>query len=293
MKIANETLLTMCRQESDGYETMDYLQQEEKEESLTNEHCPLHKVKILDINEDSRCKMVAWCHQVVDFCNFDRETVLISMNILDRFMMTPSGKQVKFDRKIYQLAAMTALYTAVKVHESEAMDPRLISSLSQGYYTCEQVDAMELKILTALTWRVNPPTSMAFVRQYVALLPKMDDCIVEAVYDLSRFQTEVAVLEYNCLTVKPSTLALCSLINALDNVGVEEKVIGQLQSQLDGAITMDERMAEIQEWLYQAILRKPAIHDMKAQYCPDQKQYLKSTSQRPSVNDVSPRSVHV
>merc|ERR1712226_396506 len=88
---------------------------------------------------DSRKKMVAWCFQVVDFCKFQRETVSIAMNLLDRFMMTSQSQVAKTDVKVYQLAAMTALYTAVKIHEPEVMDPKLISNLSRGVYQPEEV----------------------------------------------------------------------------------------------------------------------------------------------------------
>ena len=72
--------------------------------------------------------MAKWCCEIADFCKYKRETVAIAMNCLDRFMSTPVGHQILLDRNAYQLASMTALYSAVKIHEQEAMDPNLVSS---------------------------------------------------------------------------------------------------------------------------------------------------------------------
>jgi hypothetical protein len=67
---------------------------------------------------------------------------------------------------------------AVKIHEPEAMDPDTVSTLSRGTYSAHDIENMELQILKALEWRVNPPTSVSFARQLLALLP--DDVYIEA-----------------------------------------------------------------------------------------------------------------
>merc|ERR1712232_842236 len=91
----------------------------------------------LDAPVDSSCRfaMARWCNETADFCNYKRETVAIAINCLDRFMSTPNGREVLLDRNLYQLAAMTALYSSVKIHEQEAMDPDLMSMLSRGVHT--------------------------------------------------------------------------------------------------------------------------------------------------------------
>jgi hypothetical protein len=111
-----------------------------------------------------RLSMAQWCYQIVDHCHFQRETVAVTMNYLDRFLASHDGQtRVLPDRQQFQLAAMSCLYTAVKIHEHEAVTPRLIVNLSNGAHSTTDVEAMEVRILKALTWAVNLPTSSAFV----------------------------------------------------------------------------------------------------------------------------------
>ena len=300
-----ETLLSiaaMCQQEETGYRTCDFLGKDRTRScssSLDNPSCPLTP-PLVDIDMDCRTKMSAWCYQVVDFCKFNRETVAIAMNLLDRFVASssPASVAVMADRKSYQLAAMTCLYTAVKIHEPEAMDPRLVSTLSRGTYQPHEVEAMERQILTALTWRVNPPTAMAFVRQYLALIPDtvLDPITRAAIYDLAKFQTELAVSEYDFLNVKPSVVSFCSLMNALESVGCLPEVVFQtIASTLSHAIQLSANVSDIQMWLYQAVVREPAAQTMFAATAipatQQEQQTTKSALERPVSCEVSPRSI--
>jgi hypothetical protein len=142
----------MRRQEENGYASSDYLAQ-----------IPPSATSPLDTPVDENCRnvMAKWCNEISDFCKYSRETASIAMSCLDRFMATPDGQTVFLYRSLFQLAAMTALYTAVKIHEHEAMDPALVSCLSRGAYSPEAVEAMEARMLTAIQWRVNPPTALA------------------------------------------------------------------------------------------------------------------------------------
>ena len=118
--------------------------------------------KGLSVDADCRFKMAEWKRQVVDFCKFQRETVAISMSYLDRFLASPGGVDARHNRKIYQLASMAALYTAIKVNEPEAVDPKTVAGLSRGAHTEEQVEDMERQILFSIDWRLHPPTALAF-----------------------------------------------------------------------------------------------------------------------------------
>jgi hypothetical protein len=251
------TLAAMRQQEESGYMTCDYLHQQQFE-SPAVPNGPLDRVDV-----DCRNKMSAWCYQVVDFCKFNRETVSISMSYLDRYLMSPTGAAALADRKLFQLAAMTCLYTAVKIHEPEAMDPKLVSSLSRGTYNKAQIEEMEASILGALQWRMNPPTSLAFARMFLELIP--DDVLCrtyrDTVYDLIKYQTELAVGDYNFVTTKASTIAFCALLNSLESVSLDMKVSAQISFVLSTAIDVDARdqvLVQVQTYLYQAILQHPS-----------------------------------
>lgn len=205
-----ETIHAMRRQEELSYSVVDYLS------------CLPETTTALDTPVDAscRCIMAKWCNEISDFCNYKRETVAIAMNCLDRFMSAPSGQEILLDRNLYQLAAMTALYSSVKIHEQEAMDPNLVSSLSRGVHSAQAVEAMESKMLTAIQWRVNPPTAMSFVRSMIDLVPDhlMQSCQKETVVDIAKLQIEMIVNEYDFCTVNASSVAFACALNAMESV---------------------------------------------------------------------------
>jgi len=173
------------------------------------------------VDESCRSVMGKWCNDIADFCNYKRETVAIAMNCLDRFMSTPKGQQeILLDRNLYQLAAMTALYSSVKIHEPEVMDPNLVSRLSQGVHTTAAVEAMEVTMLNAIQWRVNVPTAMSFTRLIINdLIPDhlLSACEKETIIDLTRIQLELTVMEYDFATVNGSSIAFACMLNAFES----------------------------------------------------------------------------
>ena len=201
--------------------------------------------------------------QVVDFCKFSRETVSIAMSILDRFLMTQQGRSAIFDSADFQLAAMTSLYTAVKIHEPEVMSAQLVSTLSRGAHTEAEVTAMECRILRAVKWHVNPPTSLSFVRSFLDLLPSefLDESTKSTVYEVSKYQTELVVADYSLVSVPASTIAFASLVNALEGVCLDRMVLGYVSSILAQAAGLDVLSATlvyVQKQLFEAVTQQTA-----------------------------------
>lgn len=94
------------------------------------------------INEIWREKICEWSYQVTDHFNFSREIVGISIHYLDRYLST---RQV--NKKLFQLAAMTTLYLAIKLYEPDRVSMKSMIDLSRGYFLVEQMEEMELSIL--------------------------------------------------------------------------------------------------------------------------------------------------
>lgn len=219
----DETLATievMRRQEEIGYTVSDYLSQ-------------LPASATFDAPVDAQCRMVMqkWCKEIAQYCSYTPETVEIAMNCLDRFMATPDGYSILLDRSEFQLAVMTALYSSVKVHEHEAMDPKLVSSLSQGAHSPEAVEAMEARMLKAVQWRVNPPTAMSFVRNILDLVPDhlLQPDERQAVIDLTKFQIELALEQYEFCMLPASSIAMLSLLNAVESVSTDDMFIDDFE----------------------------------------------------------------
>jgi len=205
------TIAAMLRQEATAYKCDDYLYRGEGN-GIWDE---------TSVDEECRAKMTDWCIQVVDFCECDRESVCIAMSYLDRFLCTAVGKLMLKDRKQFQLASMCCLYTAIKLFETREMNLDILADLSRGCYTQTDIAGMEKTMLSALEWRMHPPTPMNFVNYFHQLLPptEVKGSIVSAVEEISRIQCVLVIKEYDLVTCKSSVIAIASMLNALDMMG--------------------------------------------------------------------------
>merc|ERR1719330_2064758 len=211
-----ERLLVMRGQEDSLYHCSDYFEQilsARKGDSNNNAIDPL-----------CRAKMAQWCYQVIDFIQFSRETVAISMDYLDRFLCSgcPRAEQVMNCRKEYQLASMTALFMAIKINEPIMIDMVMLTELSKGIYTKEDFAKMETDILSGLNWRVSGPTAQSFVAHLLALVQHsrtttaLSPSELKKIFDLSSYQIELSVGEHKLITHKPSTVAIASILNCVE-----------------------------------------------------------------------------
>lgn len=160
------------------------------------------------------------------------------MNLLDRFLLTPEGKSVLYDRDAYQLAAMCSLYTAVKIHEPEVMSAELVSTLSRGVHSPQDVEQMEIRLLRALGWRVNPPTAMSYIRLFLEILPAalmIQPELKNTLYEISKFQTELAVADFSLIAAPSSMIAYSSVMNALESLCLDRNVLDYVSSILSEA----------------------------------------------------------
>lgn len=164
-----------------------------------------------------RAKMVDFCYEVAEYCMSDRETVSIAMSYLDRFLRTPAGLEVCQNQDLFKLAAMTCHYTTIKIHEPPAVPPEVISEMSLGAFSVEQAEDMEFVILQSIGWRVNPPTSYAFLRQFLYLIPAgiMTSDRKEAAYEAAVEQLDFALRDRHFVKDSQSHVAMSALLNAL------------------------------------------------------------------------------
>uniref|UniRef100_A0A7S4WBA6 Cyclin N-terminal domain-containing protein n=1 Tax=Ditylum brightwellii TaxID=49249 RepID=A0A7S4WBA6_9STRA len=117
------------------------------------------------------------------------------------FSSSASSSSSSITSRTYQLAAMTALYLAIKLHAETGVDDahhfdgidechhhrydhdaarrrhkrkiKLLSfvELSRGQFSPKDLTGMERKMLEVLSWKVNPPTPMSLVTYLLRLFP--------------------------------------------------------------------------------------------------------------------------
>lgn len=182
-----------------------------------------HPSNVIDaaIDETCRSKMCEWIFHVIDSTLLQRETASVAMGFLDRYLSSSSERAAlaRLNRKEYQLAAMTCLYIAVKIREPFEMDAGLMSRLSRGIHSAEEITSLEYEILIALQWRMNGPTTFQFVNYILELLPDSAKAIAPTIYEHSHFQAELATGDYAFVPhLRQSTIAVACILNSLGGI---------------------------------------------------------------------------
>ena len=117
-----------------------------------------------------------------------------------------------------QLAAMTGIYLAVKVFEPRKA--RIESFLDLGHckVRAEHLSAMEEEMLLSLDWHVYPPTPWVFCKDLLRLTfaNPVPPYIMEGVYQLARYLTELAQCDQWFVAKDASAMALASVAYAVE-----------------------------------------------------------------------------
>ena len=299
------TLEAMCRQESTTYKCEDYLHRRMQPPSSFIDNI-FHPNKNSNLTKDdietcmnNRSKMSQWCMTLMDACQLDRETVSIAMSNLDRFLATEHGAECMEDSTTFQLACMTALYSAIKVHEEKAISPETLSHISRGFYSKHDMEAMEWTMLQALQWRVNAPTPLAFCREFLNLIPDhvLNQHTKAHVLSLTKLQTELAVADYRFVTLKPSSIGFAALTNAMDVLGVDFSIVHRYILLREGSSSLvdTEEVMQIQTVLYTAVaaLQPPQVPLVQQQQPETNKSSLveEPAPKRRLSHTISPRTV--
>lgn len=209
------TILKAMKQSEVKYRVGDYLHRlSEQQQQPTN---PSKSESY--VNAECRHRMCQWSFSVADFCHYQKDTVAVSMKILDRFLdVTPWVLQ---DRSAFQLAALTSMYMAVKLIETAGLPMKQVAELSKGAFTIEQFEAMERAILEAANWFINPPTATQMGYRMAQWMSSLDHRLpLDALLDLINMQLEAAVFDYYLVTAAPSLLSVAALFNAMEGMAV-------------------------------------------------------------------------
>jgi len=309
-------IIRAMRRQDEIYLPEDYLQSMEDQAEEEEEDNPFDAFTTTKpIDEHWRCKMVEWCYSVSDQFTLNRDTVAIAMNSFDRFVSIitaeicddDDNKQLfgrHYDQGViyYQLALMVCLYTAVKVHEPVAMEPKIISLLSKGLYSEQQVIEMERSIITTIQWRFNPPTPMSFVHLFLSIIPtdiihpKTKDYTM--ILELTKQQIELGITDYLFVGSYASCMALAALTNAIHAITTYNSPLKlRLQTIISNIITSNDICMEdfvlYQDCLWN-LVKKPNHKNQQRMNNSTQSivlQKMEITSNNESILHSSPRGI--
>ncbi|KAL3762070.1 hypothetical protein ACHAW5_002583 [Stephanodiscus triporus] len=219
----SQRLKGMRNQEASHYVVPDYLAAEwqQRLRKATDAACPQNNISAIAWASDDHesqinklwCeKICEWCYQVVDHFDLNREVVSVAMSYRDRYLATHT-----INRRIFQLAAMTALHLAIKLHEQGKLSMSSFIDLSRGYFMEEHIVTMDEVMLQSLGWHVHPPTPLAFCRDFMRLVSgEIEPGARRDISELARFMTELSVCSYWFSTKRPSSIALAAVISAIE-----------------------------------------------------------------------------
>lgn len=176
------------------------------------------------VDDSCREKIVSWCYRVVDYFGLRRDTVYMAMSYLDRFMSMHS-----MERYTYKLAATTALLLAIKIHQPRQINLKhTIKDFSNGQFDSDDVIRMELIMLRSLSWKLHPPSPSDFILRLISWHSfsqcRIQEFDLENLKNMAIFFVELSVWDYSLSTKKPSIVATCAILNAIEHLGLLSQV---------------------------------------------------------------------
>jgi len=173
---------------------------------------------------------IKWMFNVADHFRLGRDVVSYAVAYIDKF--SSEDRSILLSKDDFTVLAMTSLYMAVKVfstlENAAAISAKNLVLLTEGKFAEEDILRMERRMLDVLQWKLYPPTSICFLREYVQLLP-FDITVASNLAELSRFIIEVSVTKYTYVKYPPSVKAYAALTIALDCLPETRRIASKLQ----------------------------------------------------------------
>ena len=140
------------------------------------------------------------------------------MALADKYMSNPRIRTYK--REHYQLVVIASLGIAIKVDSPDkAPSSKYLSELCMGAYTPEEIQSEEMCVIQINSWYLNPPTASQMANHVLALVLNSVGVgndwwsFVERVHAV----INTSVLDQGLTTLRPSTLALASILVSTDS----------------------------------------------------------------------------
>lgn len=163
-----------------------------------------------EITWEMRQTLVDWLLQVHFRYHMLPETLWIAINIVDRFL---SRRVVSLGK--LQLVGVTAMFVAAKYEEILAPSVDEFVFMTENGYTKEEILKGERIVLQTLEFRISHYCSPY---SWMRKISKADDYDIQT-RTLSKFLTEVTLLDHRFLRVKPSLIAAIGMYCARKMLG--------------------------------------------------------------------------
>mmetsp|Transcript_9241 Transcript_9241/g.13102 ORF Transcript_9241/g.13102 Transcript_9241/m.13102 type:complete len:373 (+) Transcript_9241:98-1216(+) len=171
-----------------------------------------------------RQRVVNWIYKVVDQTSCKREIAFITMNIVDRFLIS-EGRNLSLeeqsiysrDRSSYQTVVMASLMIAMKLLEGKP-SLHVQDLICMSRYSCHLKDFVKVgqSIVRNLSWNSQIPTPARMIYSMVQFLPKSIPTETrDSIFQNAIFQAELSVHDLFFSDQKSSVISLACLMNAM------------------------------------------------------------------------------
>ncbi|TYZ66863.1 hypothetical protein PybrP1_012741 [[Pythium] brassicae (nom. inval.)] len=188
----------------DPAEALDMLlQQETREGRVQRNPQYLTAVQSHGMKAHWRHVICKWMFETGSAFKLAKDTVGCAIFFMDQYLSVSS-----VDKIMLQLLSMVCMYVASKMHESQPISMDEMDLLSQRKFSRKEICTVESELVTALAWRLAPPMSFTFARDFIQTLdvPEQQELQDEA------FAFLVTVTQdYNSLQFKNSSVGISAV----------------------------------------------------------------------------------
>jgi hypothetical protein len=207
-------------------------------------------------NSTWRERVTQWCYDVADHLNESREVVYVAMNMLDRYIAVTSAGACS-DKVAYELAAITALFLAIRVSGSNALEVSDLLQMSRAGVQVKDIVSEGNAMLEALSWEHKLVTPIDFIKAMLSTNVSMEHSKAVSILELSSYMVEISVCDQYFIGVQSSKVAFASMVNVLNRNELDGVTSSQVFQCIHEATGMSPDSPEIKE----------IAARMKAVYC--------------------------
>lgn len=169
-----------------------------------------------------RQQIIEWMYTLVKHCKLRHEAASGGAFFLD----VAVAKGIVKTAAEYQVGALASLYLSLKMFDSPGMrivKACTLAKLGNVHLTEHDIVQMEMRIVNAMGWHLNPPTPDCFLQQYLRLLPIPSEGTKAMIEERALMVIESAVSNEDFFFMKPSILGFCALLIGLERHLEEQK----------------------------------------------------------------------
>lgn len=169
-----------------------------------------------------REKVSQWCYDVVDHIGESRDVVYLAMNVLDRYCVVRSSSSRALHERDYEIAAMTALFLAVRVSGCATLELPQVMRMSRLGVRIHEILEIGTSMTESLSWDRRLLSPLVFARTLLDLLDvsaELKDSLLES----ATYLVEVSVCDAFFTGKHPFKVACAAVSNAI-GVGTSTRV---------------------------------------------------------------------